>query len=268
MSQDKDESAPVKVLFLAANPAMTTRLALDVEMREIEQKVRASKYRDALVFQLAWAVRPDDLLQLFNQHQPQIVHFSGHGSEQGLRFASEDGDVRLVATPVLKQLFAVCKGTVRLVFLNACSSQAQAQALLETVDCVIGMKEAIHDVTAATFASSFYSAIGFGQSVQTAFEQGIVALRLNGSTEAHVPELLVKEGIDAKTVVLIAPGPPLLSVWMVPSRRNTYFTGREDVLTHIHARFTSDRAAVLTQGQAINGLGGIGKTQIAVEYVY
>src|SRR3979411_154280 len=55
---------------------------------------------------------------------------------------------------------------------------------------------------------------------------------------------------------------------MVPYRRNTFFTGREGLLRELHERFTRDRATVLTQGQAINGLGGIGKTQIAVEYAY
>jgi tetratricopeptide (TPR) repeat protein len=57
-------------------------------------------------------------------------------------------------------------------------------------------------------------------------------------------------------------------VWMVPYRRNGFFTGRETLLTVLHTRFMTNRTAVLTQGQAINGLGGIGKTQIAVEYAY
>ncbi|HEY4035844.1 MAG TPA: FxSxx-COOH system tetratricopeptide repeat protein [Ktedonobacteraceae bacterium] len=57
-------------------------------------------------------------------------------------------------------------------------------------------------------------------------------------------------------------------LWMVPYRRNGFFTGRETLLTALHTSFTKDHTAVLTQGQAINGLGGIGKTQIAVEYAY
>ena len=77
----------IKALFLAANPTSTSRLAIDEEMHAIEQKFRAAEHRDALVFQSAWAVRPDDLLQLLNQHQPHIVHFSGHGSSEGLSLA-------------------------------------------------------------------------------------------------------------------------------------------------------------------------------------
>ncbi len=53
-------------------------------------------------------------------------------------------------------------------------------------------------------------------------------------------------------------------LWMVPYRHNAFFTGREMLLTALHTSFTKDN----TQGQAINGLGGIGKTQVAVEYAY
>lgn len=56
--------------------------------------------------------------------------------------------------------------------------------------------------------------------------------------------------------------------WNVPFRRNPFFTGREDLLNQLHDNLTKNKAAVLTQAQAISGLGGIGKTQTAVEYAY
>jgi hypothetical protein len=68
LTKQRDQGTQtIKALFLAANPTSTNRLALDEEMRTIEQKVRAAEYRDALVFQSAWAVRPDDLLQWYCQ---------------------------------------------------------------------------------------------------------------------------------------------------------------------------------------------------------
>ncbi len=50
----------------------------------------------------------------------------------------------------------------------------------------------------------------------------------------------------------------------VPSARNPYFTGRESILHDLHEALSKDSATALTQGYAIFGLGGIGKTQTAV----
>src|SRR3989440_4969588 len=59
--------------------------------------------------------------------------------------------------------------------------------------------------------------------------------------------------------------PPL---WNMPFRRNPFFTGREELLKHLRDNLTTTKAAALVQAQAVSGLGGIGKTQTAVEYAY
>ena len=207
-SQGEQGMSKIKALFLAANPTDTPSLAIDQEMRTIEHKVRAAKYRNALVFQSAWATQPDDLLQLLDQHKPHIVHFSGHGSGQGIYLAGENGQAKLVTTRALKSLFTTLKDNIRLVFLNACYSREQALALVETIDCVIGMKESIRDDAAIAFASSFYRAIGFGRSVKEAFDQGITSLLLEGIPQEDIPELLVRQGVDASTVHLVTSANP------------------------------------------------------------
>ncbi len=58
------------------------------------------------------------------------------------------------------------------------------------------------------------------------------------------------------------------SAWNVPYLRNPFFTGREELLKQLHDNLTQSKAAALTQAQAIHGLGGIGKTQTAIEYAY
>jgi hypothetical protein len=108
----------------------------------------------------------------------------------------------------LKSLFTTLKDNIRLVFLNTCYSREQALALVETIDCVIGMKKSISDHAAIAFASSFYRAVGFGRSLQEAFDQGRTSLLLEGIPEVNVPELLVRRGVDAKKVLLIAPENP------------------------------------------------------------
>src|SRR3984893_10743095 len=52
----------------------------------------------------------------------------------------------------------------------------------------------------------------------------------------------------------------------MPHERNPLFTGREDVLERLYKTLHTGKTTALTQRQAISGLGGIGKTQTAVEY--
>jgi tetratricopeptide (TPR) repeat protein len=53
----------------------------------------------------------------------------------------------------------------------------------------------------------------------------------------------------------------LPAVWNVPHRRNPSFTGRDGILEALQRGFASGKPV-----QAITGLGGVGKTQLAVEY--
>jgi tetratricopeptide (TPR) repeat protein len=56
-------------------------------------------------------------------------------------------------------------------------------------------------------------------------------------------------------------------VWNVPFERNKFFTGRGDVLGQLETELQNG-AVALSQAAAISGLGGIGKTQTAVEFAY
>jgi TIR domain/NB-ARC domain len=55
-------------------------------------------------------------------------------------------------------------------------------------------------------------------------------------------------------------------VWNVPSHHNPYFAGRELVLAELQARLTAPETT--SRRVALTGLGGVGKTQLAVEYAY
>ncbi|MBV8557671.1 MAG: tetratricopeptide repeat protein [Planctomycetaceae bacterium] len=55
-------------------------------------------------------------------------------------------------------------------------------------------------------------------------------------------------------------------VWNVPYPRNPKFTGREAILKQLETALASGMPAA--RSQAIAGLGGVGKTQTAVEYAY
>jgi hypothetical protein len=67
------------ILFLAANPSNTGRLALDREARSIHVELKRSGYRDRFDFVTRWAAEPLDLLRELRELKPTIVHFSGPG---------------------------------------------------------------------------------------------------------------------------------------------------------------------------------------------
>ena len=189
---------PETILFFAANPGNTSPLALDEEAREIEQKIGAARHGDKLQLQTKWATRPDDLLQYLNHFRPHIVHFSGHGtsSDEIILHDRNGGDQKAVSKEALRALFQTMKDDIQVVVLNACYSQAQAEAITEVIDCAVGMKQEITNNAAITFASSFYRALAFGRSVKDAFEQGRTALLLEGIQEGNIPDLLVRTGVN------------------------------------------------------------------------
>lgn len=56
--------------------------------------------------------------------------------------------------------------------------------------------------------------------------------------------------------------------WSVPLPRNPCFTGRKVLLSRLHSHLTPSATEPLRQAIALSGLGGIGKTQLALEYAY
>jgi hypothetical protein len=57
-------------------------------------------------------------------------------------------------------------------------------------------------------------------------------------------------------------------IWNVPRRHTAFFTGRSAVLDQLGTAFRWENEAGMISPQALSGLGGMGKTQVAAEYAY
>ena len=178
----------IKILFLAADPSDSTRLRLGEELREIRERLQLSKQRDGFSLESRESVRPEDLTQAIFDVEPQIIHFSGHGTDTGeLCFENSLGRTQTVSIVALTNLFRLVSNQVSCVILNACYSEIQAKAIAEHIPFVIGMNQSIGDKAAITFAVGFYKALGAGRSIEDAYKFACLEIQLNGIPEHSTP---------------------------------------------------------------------------------
>jgi hypothetical protein len=199
------------ILFLSANPDGTDKLELIKECNIINQKIRASAGgRELFKLEQRHEISIKSLIEELLNYNPQILHFSGHGSDKSaLIFKNENtGQSEEVPPIALSNLFKVLSNKIDLVFLNACYSEKQARAIAEHVDCVIGMSDAVYDTAAIEFASMFYLSLGFKKSVKEAFDLAASQLGLLSIPGDAIPKLIVKEGIDPSKIIINGNGPP------------------------------------------------------------
>ena len=166
----------MRILFLAANPIKASPLDLEEELRSLERELQSVKYRDQVALTARHAARPDDLVRYVRADRPTVVHFSGHGSGDGIVFRTDEGSTEVTGENLRR--FFMDRG-VQLVVLNACFSRQQAKLLPGAVRSVVGTTAAVGDVAARRFTVAFYRSLGDGHSVRQAFRDGTDAVALD-----------------------------------------------------------------------------------------
>lgn len=181
-----------KILILAAIPH---GLRLDREIREIEDAIRRATRRDLFEVRIRTAVRPQDIRRAIAEERPCIVHFCGHGLEDGSLLLEDDGgNNKPVAPEGLASLFKLHADYVNCVLLNACYSAKQAHTISQHINYAIGMNQPIGDKAAIAFAQGFYDGLGYENSeiqnvFQRAFDEGLVAIQMEDISQGQIPVL-------------------------------------------------------------------------------
>ncbi len=194
----------LNLMFLVATPYGDLRT--DLETRLVVEELRGSTLRDQVECHIRMAADLDVVLKGLNDTRPQIVHFSGHANEIGIALdngSMDAPDDYILPYDELKALFEATDSPPKLVVLNACETEVGAETLAEIVPAVIGMNDSITDAAAAVFSAQLYSAIASGQSLQSAFRQGLAKLKHASINDYSIPQLVCAAGIDPKKLVLI-----------------------------------------------------------------
>lgn len=194
----KDESArfekvPLsgvsKILFLAANPSDISRLQLGLEYRRLKNELLKGRSRDMFEFlPPQFDMTVSELIRAMNE-RPDIVHFSGHGNEEGIYVSDEQNKAQLMPLPALQRLFKPHQGHIRLIVLNSCYSAEQAKEISRFGMYVVGNNFKIADPASISFSEGLYNGLGEGKSVEEAYNDAMIAVLTNNTSAAGIIEI-------------------------------------------------------------------------------
>jgi tetratricopeptide (TPR) repeat protein len=246
------------ILMLSANPTGSP-LRLDAERRDIEQGLERSRHRDQFQLVSKGAVQTQGLQRAMLDLNPQIVHFSGEGAQEpGLVFEDAIGQPQFVDAAALARLFQLFTPALKCVVLNACYSEAQAEAIAQHIPYVIGMSGEISDQSRIDFAVGFYDALGAGRTIEFAYRLGCSAAQLGGATDLTP---VLKRQPQAEPLRLTI-APPSSQPFNLAIYNATTWVERSDLMAPL-LQILQSNCRVL----ALTGITGIGKTALAERLV-
>jgi len=178
-----------KILFITSNPDDTSWLRLDREIRSVEEGLSRAKARDSYKLVKKLAARTSDFRRALLEEEPFILHYSGHGSYEGIVLEDETGMAKTVSNTALSNLLNLFKDKIKCVVLNSCYSEDQANEIVKHIPYVIGMSDSVGDDSAIMFSSGFYEALGAGRDIEFAFKYAINAIETDGLSGCNIPIL-------------------------------------------------------------------------------
>lgn len=176
------------VIFLAFANSTDAPLNRLHEEEELVRKILHQRH----VIERHFHVHPESNANLDNlrtylreyQNQVCIFHYAGHADSEQLFLRSGEAQASGLAEMLAEQ------DTLKLVFLNGCSSAGQIQYLIELgVPAVIGTRAPIGDKLARDFSKHFYAALEMGATLQQAFTEAASFAKAAGKAVSVVRKM-------------------------------------------------------------------------------
>ncbi|HQW25609.1 MAG TPA: CHAT domain-containing protein, partial [Saprospiraceae bacterium] len=122
-----------------------------------------------------------------------VFHYGGHADSYSLLLESASGGKATAHSEGLVSFLAKQK-SLKLVFLNGCSSQKQSEELITAgLPAVIGTSQSINDTIATGLSTRFYKGLASGMTIERAWTEAIDQTKTENNT-SNSSSLLV-EGI-------------------------------------------------------------------------
>lgn len=245
------------LLILAANPFIDRSLQFDKEIKEIKNIFDKRDLICHLKVVNEMVVTWRDLQNSFLKFKPFIMHFIGHGEENGIVLHSMNSEYEIVCSDDLLRLVGLFSKMTKCIFLNSCNSNVIAQVISQKIDYVVSIEGEINDVLAIDFALAFYDAISFGSEIDFAFEFAMVTyvrnVSMNIAKFQHCCPRLYKKGMMVNKIQEERN--------ISPSRLPSFgirFVGRNKDSEILTDAWNNEKTNILV----VEAWGGVGKTTL------
>jgi tetratricopeptide (TPR) repeat protein len=265
-AQPPDVNSRINILLVISNP-LDPDLTPFNSQREFEQVYTALKLAEIPVAVIR--LNPPTLISLQTvllSRTFSILHFIGHGNEEGVWLETERGQADFVKSSELAEM--IRQSELLLVLLNTDDSLAPAQALIDAgVRSVIAWKKTFEFSPGEVMAKILYSALAGGRTIAEAMEAAQRQTHRRGEEEYQNTSVALGR-VTEKLIEL--PQTKLEPIVWVPSTLTYHdldlnlidqFVDRWRELTGpIYGFLTNPKCRAV----ALVGLGGIGKSSLAV----
>lgn len=167
------------ILYVVNDPNLNNPDLINREINCIKQRLLLGKCSCRYEFIPKNVNTIEELQRALLETRPKIVHFSGYSTEEEhITFHNKKGEKIRISPSALCSLFTLFDERLELVFLNACYSETQAEAITEVIPFAIGISGTFPKVHALDFVKAFYQAISYGTSIEKAYRLGRNLLQL------------------------------------------------------------------------------------------
>lgn len=190
------------LLLLGADTNVSNELGISKGFDQIQSFIKERNCPCACTVKMRTYKK--DIIKEIAVCRPDILHFSGHGTEEGLLCVHGGvGDVEYIAPSKLFESLSGCCDFIQVVVLAACYSGKQADKIANVVNFVVCVDDEIVVSAVHLFLEVFYAALTSGSSIQESFDLGVAQLKMNDPSYSNALRLVVKQGLDPKKYSLI-----------------------------------------------------------------
>ncbi|MEZ4852488.1 MAG: CHAT domain-containing protein [Bacteroidia bacterium] len=217
-------SIPVIFFAFANDKTDETRFlrSLDQEMKSIQDNLSPAIEAGLCEIVIEADTTIDEIIEIFQKPEYRdrisIFHFAGHAGSFHLCMETAEGKVELADAGGLASFLGLQKN-LQLVFLNGCSTQLQADQLLEArVGAVIATSQAISDEVATDLSGRFYQSLSSGKGIYPAFQEAIATVQLKKGSDFR--SLVWANAVETADRFpwdfYLGPGAELVKTWNLP----------------------------------------------------